>query len=225
MKYSILTIAALPVLMAACHGHTQPPKAELAYSSVDSMPMLIMQVRKCSRLHTAEYNIHKIVTHDDVVRLKGKLFDNEYDIKMPFGDRKIAIPINARLKAYIDFSQFSEKNISRHGNKITVTLPDPKVVLTSSKVDRAGIKEYVSVTRSGFSDAELTSYEQQGRRAIIESIPQLGIVETARENAANVLIPMIAQMGYKESDITITFRKDFSPADVNLLYDKGNNEK
>ena len=36
------------------------PSAE--YRAIDTIPMLIMQVQKCSRLYTAEYNIHKIVT-------------------------------------------------------------------------------------------------------------------------------------------------------------------
>ena len=39
------------------------------YRSTDSLPMLITQIRKCSKLYTAEYRVHKIVTHDDVLRL------------------------------------------------------------------------------------------------------------------------------------------------------------
>ena len=38
------------------------------------------------------------------------------------------------------------------------------------------------------------------------AIPRLGIVEAARVNAAQVLVPIIKEMGYSESDITIQFR-------------------
>ena len=117
--------------------------------------------------------------------------------------------MNATLKAYIDFSQFSEKNVERNGERITVILPDPKVEMTSSKIDQKNIRQYVAIARAEFSDAEMSSYEQQGRQAIIESIPSLGIIETAQENAARVLVPMLVEMGYKEENITIAFRKEF----------------
>lgn len=212
-----LTLASL--FFCACSGSKKADDETLP-RSIDTVPMLVMQIQKCSRLYTAEYDIHKIVTHDDEKRLKGTVIGHDFDIRLPLGDRKIAIPIDAKLKAYIDFSTFSEKNVSRNGRKIVVTLPDPKVTLTSSKVDQKNVKEYVAMTRSHFSDAEMTAYEQQGREAIIASIPRLGIIETARENAASVLIPMIEMMGYEESDITVTFRKDFTERDLGTIMEQ-----
>lgn len=175
----------------------------------DTMQVIVTQVQQCSRLYTAEYQIHKIVTHDDVLRLQGQLTGERYDMELPMlGDRKIAIPMDATLKAYIDFDGFSEQNVQRQGNKINILLPDPKVQLTSSKIDHRNIKKYVALLRRDFTDAELTSYERQGREAIIKSVPAMGIVESARKNAARTLIPMIKQLGYAEQDITITFRQD-----------------
>ena len=116
--------------------------------------------------------------------------------------------MDATIKAYIDFSNFSEQNVERDGDRITILLPDPQVVLTSSKINRNEIREYVGLTRSHFSDKELTGYEQQGREAILKSIPGLGIEETARENAARVLVPLLTDMGYDERNVTIAFRRD-----------------
>ncbi len=73
------------------------------------------------------------------------------------------------------------------------------------------------MTRSKFSDAELSGYEQQGRAAIIESIPQLGVIERAKADAARVLVPMITQLGYREEDITIAFRKSFDRNEIMKL--------
>ena len=175
----------------------------------DTMQAIVTQGQQCSRLYTAEYQIHKVVTHDDVLRLHGQLTGERYDMELPMlGDRKIAIPMDATLKAYIDFDGFSEQNVQRQGNKINILLPDPKVQLTSSKIDHRNIKKYVALLRRDFTDAELTSYERQGREAIIKSVPAMGIVESARKNAARTLIPMIKQLGYAEQDITITFRQD-----------------
>ena len=42
----------------------------------------------------------------------------------------------------------------------------------------------------------------------------MGIIESARANAAALLIPMIEQMGFQRDPLTITFRQDFGPADL-----------
>lgn len=212
----ILVIAGL----FCCDWHLQSNDEDgrdTLYQAVDTLPMLIMQVQKCSKLYTAEYRVHKIITHDDALRLKGSFLQRQFNIKMPLADRKIAIPMDAKLKAYIDFTQFSEKNIERQGDKITILLPDPQVTMTSSKIDQKNVRQYVALTRAQFSDAELSSYQQQGRASIIESIPKMGILEQAQANAAKVLVPMLAEMGYKEENITIAFRRSYGPKDIQSL--------
>ena len=82
------------------------------------------------------------------------------------------------------------------------------------------MKQYVAITRSNFTDEELTSFENQGRTAIIKDIPSLDMIGIAKENAAKTLVPFIKQMGYAEEDITITFRKQFNLNDIEKLIDK-----
>ena len=216
MRKSILFFAFVSLFLGACSDGNKNQDVTTA-QSIDTVPMLIMQVQKCSKLYTSEFKVHKIVTHDDVIRLRGSLLQQAYNIKIPLGERKIAIPMDATLKAYIDFSQFSEKNIEKHGNKITILLPDPKVTMTSSKIDRKNVRHYVALARANFSDAEMANYEQQGRAAIIQSIPELGIIDMAKENAARVLVPMIVQLGYQEENITIAFRKEFNANSIMKL--------
>lgn len=220
MKKSSLFIALACMLFCTCNERDEQKAEQTNYQSIDTVPMLVMQVQKCSKLYTSEFKVHKIVTHDDVVRLKGSVMRQDYNIKIPLGDRKIAIPMDATLKAYIDFSQFSDKNIERQGDKITVLLPDPKVTMTSSKIDQKNVRHYVAFARANFSDAEMTDYEQQGRAAIIQSIPDLGIIDIAKENAARVLIPMLVQLGYREENITIAFRKEFNQNNIMRLLEQ-----
>ena len=221
----IVSLLAVILLCGGCScSGNAPDEKSYSYQSIDTVPMLIMQIQKCSRLYTTEYKVHKIVTHDDVVRLQGSLLKQSINIRLPLGDRKVAIPIDATLKAYIDFSDFSEANIERQGENITILLPDPKVELTSSKVNQKEIRSYVGLMRAGFSDEEMSNYEQQGREAIIQSIPQLGIVEMAKENAARALVPLLQQMGYREENITIAFRKEFKPYDIRRFLEINNNE-
>ena len=220
MKKGCLFFALACMLFCACSEGKEQQTEQTTYQSIDTVPMLVMQVQKCSKLYTSEIKVHKIVTHDDVVRLKGSVLRQDYNIKIPLGDRKIAIPMDATLKAYIDFSQFSEKNIERSGDQITILLPDPKVTMTSSKIDQKNVRHYVAFARANFSDAEMSDYEQQGRAAIIQSIPELGIIDNAKENAARVLVPMLTQLGYREENITIAFRKDFNRNNIMRLLEQ-----
>ena len=216
MKQTICYISLMLLLLTACGGNK---KAGRKAEPLDTIPMMVMQIQKCSKLYTAEYHLHKIVTHDDQMRLKGTFLAQKFDITLPFGNRRIAIPMNATMKAYIDFNDFSEKNVRRRGKKIEILLPDPKVELTSSKIDHQEIKKQVSILRGNFTDEEMANYEKQGRAAILNDIPKLGIIGMAQESAANTLIPMIMQMGYEEKDITITFRKQFTLDDLPSLLD------
>ena len=205
------------LLTSACTNKkaTEEPKKEV----LDTIPMLVTQVQQSSRLYTTEYRIHKIITHDDEMKLSGSIMKKDFSVNLPLGERRIAIPMDATLKAYIDMSNFSEKNIQRCGKELLVTLPDPKIILVSTKIDHKEIKENVPLTRRNFTDAELTNYEQQGRKQIIASIPQMGIIEQAQESAARQLVPIFTTIGYKESDVTISFRKKFTIKDLGSLFE------
>lgn len=213
MKKLALYLLASALVAIACTGG----KAESEAAPIDTVPVMVMQIRKCSKLYTAEYKVRKIVTHDDEVELKGSLFRRKFNIAVPMSSRKIAIPVDAKLKAYVDFGGFSEKNVDIDGDKVEIILPDPKVELTSSRIDHDGIKKHVSLIRSNFTDAEMASYEKQGRGQIIKSIPRMGIIDMARAGAAHALVPMLVRMGFKEENITITFRKEFTADDLPLL--------
>ena len=176
LAYLILTV----FLLMSCGKKSETPDASKA---IDTIPMLVERVQKSSRLYTSEYRIHKIITHTDEVKAEGTFFNNKFSINLPFGDRRVAIPLDAVVKAYIDFSDFNEENVKKEGNgKITIILPDPRIVLTSTKIDHKGMKEFVPFMRHNFTDAELTNYERQGRKQIVNSIGQMGIIEHV-ENA------------------------------------------
>ena len=201
-------------LLSACRG--EETQAEVV--RVDTLS-LVMQVKECARLYTAEYEVHKLV-------VKGNLFQRAFDVKVPIGERKVMIPLDVTLKAYIDFTGFDEKNVLRSGDRIVVTLPDPRVVVTSSRINHDEVKQFVSLTRSDYTSAELADFTRQGEDEILASVPQLGILEMARENAAHVLVPMLTRLGYDERNIVISFRKDFTTADMPLLLEReGRTEK
>ena len=222
MRKSLIIIFSLFfVLFSSCNKR----KSEEQAKAIDTIPMLMMQIQKCSRLYTAEAQVHKIVTHDDQLKLKGSFLKTDFDIQVPGSNRKVAIPMDATIKAYIDFNGFDKQNIRRQGDKIEIILPDPKVMLTSSKIDHEGTRQFVSFVRSNYSDKELSALEQEGRKSIIKDIPHMNILETARQSAANILVPMLTDMGFQAENIKVSFRKKFTAADINSLLDRTTIEK
>lgn len=180
--------------------------------SLPTDELIVMNVRNTDRLYTTEYVVHKAVTYDDIIKLKGTIFSKNFDFTLPQGDRKIIIPMEARIKAYIDFGDFSKDNIifSPDSAEIRVMLPDPKVELTSTRIDHSGVLTFVDFGRSRFTSKEMSDFERQGRAAIIAAIPQMGIIETARRDAYALISPMITAMGYPADKVTVDFRSDLS---------------
>ena len=199
---SHLTLLLLAILLS---GSCKRGGSDGGGASIDTIPMMVQQIKECSRLYTAEYKVHKIITHSDTSRISATVLGQKLNLNLPGGRRKVAIPIDAVLKAYIDFSNFSEDNVRSEGGKIYIALPNPHVIITSSKIDHEGIKKYVSIIRSDFSDEELALYEKQGRQDIINDIPNLGILNTARRSAASQLLPLISMLGIPQENIVITF--------------------
>lgn len=199
---SHLTLLLLAILLS---GSCKRGGGDGGDASIDTIPMMVQQIKECSRLYTAEYKVHKIITHSDTSKISATVLGQKLNLNLPGGRRKVAIPIDAVLKAYIDFSNFSEDNVRSEGGKIYIDLPNPHVVITSSKIDHEGIKKYVSIIRSDFSDEELALYEKQGRQDIINDIPNLGILNTARRSAASQLLPLISMLGIPQENIVITF--------------------
>lgn len=218
MKKTVIILLLLALAIVAgwyysC-GRATEDKVE---SPIDTAKVLVRQVQDCARLYTAEMEVRKVVTHDDNVNFQAKVLSKKIDLGIPLGKRKVAIPMEATLKAYIDFSDFSEKNIRRKGDKIEVILPDPKVVMTHTKINNEEIKKNVPFLRSDFTDEEMTNYETQGRNDIVASIPKMNIIPTAQEGAAKVLVPLLEQLGFKAENITVTFRKEFTFDEIKRL--------
>lgn len=193
-------------LTKGCTHEAEKPAGDTV--RIDTLSVMITQIKRCSRLNTAEVKVHKIITHDDVTNLSGKILGKEISIDLPTGKRKVAIPLYATIKASIDMGKITDQDIVRDGDRIEVFLPQPEVSITETHIDHDGVRQYVALTRSNFSDAELQSYEKKGRDAIQKDIPKLGIKEMARESAARQLVPIMQMLGFKDSNITISFRTD-----------------
>lgn len=222
-KTLLITLAILAVsgflllLVKSCKTKSEEPLVEnsveaTATAQDESLDQLIFRIQNCSRLYTTEYQVHKIITHEDQTVLKlGNM-----EMEIPFTDRHIAIPMDATLKAYIDLGTFDASCLKTDGEHILVTLPDPKVEVTSTLIDHDNTMSHVSWIRSNYSAKEQEQLHRRGLQAISENILQTDIFENAKLSATRTLVPLITRMGYKEENIRIAFSKEqFTVSDMN----------
>lgn len=212
MKCSLHILLFL-LFFISCNKPDAPKGVEVP-PLVDTTVTLVMQVSQCARLYTAECVVRKVVTHSDAPRLQGNVMGIDVDMPLRMGERKVAIPIDVTLKAYVDFSRFSARQIHRTDSSITLVLPDPVIVATASKVDHHGTRQFVDLTRTRYTDAEMAEYARQGADSIISHASQYGLAEQARSSAARLLIPIVRRMGYRDDQVTVRFRKEFNDREL-----------
>lgn len=189
-------------------------------TAVDSMRQLVMTVRGSARLYVTEMQIHKLVTHTDEPVLKGKVLGMPVNVPTRIGKRRVLIPIDVTLKAYINFEEFSEANVERTDSSLIITLPDPHVIVSASKVDNQGTRQFVDLARSRYTDADIVNFAKQGEDSIVSHMSQYGIEEEAQRSAARQLLPILLRMGYKEQQVMVRFRKTFTDNDFYIITTK-----
>ncbi len=98
MKRITLLITLALLLTAACNN--RQADSEPTPSPVDTIPMMVTQIQQCSRLYTTEYHVHKIITHDDKMKVSGSFMKRDFSVNLPLGDRRIAISVPVRALPY-----------------------------------------------------------------------------------------------------------------------------
>ena len=158
----------------------------------DTTQREIEAISQMRELSLVEYRVRKIVKAND----EGEWYK--------IGDRKILLSCTAYLKAGIDLSGFSAENvdINRLDGSVTVTIPHAK--LLSLDMPASEIREeydHVTMLRHSFSAEERNELLRQGEKQIRSSVPSLGILEKAEENARRFFESVFTKMGFTSVEV------------------------
>jgi hypothetical protein len=178
-NYSFLIILTT-VLLWSCNSRRLPTTVET-----------VATLQEMQELATVEYTISKVV----------KANDNKTWYKI--GDRKILITCQATVKAGIDMTDLSEKNISLSEKSIRIRLPQPKVL--SVNLPPEGIQvafEEIAFFRKEFTSAERDDLLKQAEQQIRNSGSELGILEQAKTNTQLFLSKFLLQLGFEKVEIS-----------------------
>ena len=182
--FSVLFLALLAT--AGCSRHNE----------VEEMVKREVQaISEMRQLGLVEYRVRKIVKADD----EGEWYK--------IGDRKILLSCTAYLKAGLDLTSFDmdDVDVDRLAGRVTVTLPH--AVLLSLDIPASEIRQeydHVTMLRQSFSAEERYTLLRQGEKQIRDSVPSLGILEKAEENAGKFFESVFSKMGF--STVEVTFR-------------------
>lgn len=155
----------------------------------------VQAISEMRQLGLVEYRVRKIVKADD----EGEWYK--------IGDRKILLSCTAYLKAGLDLTSFDmdDVDVERLAGRVTVTLPH--AVLLSLDIPASEIRQeydHVTMLRQSFSAEERNALLRQGEKQIRDSVPSLGILEKAEENACKFFESVFSKMGF--TTVEVTFR-------------------
>ena len=155
----------------------------------------IEAISAMKQMSLVEYRVRKIVKADD---------DGEW---YKIGERKILLSCTAYLKAGIDLSDFGpdDVDIDWTGERVSVTIPH--AILLSLDIPAAEIRQeydHVTMLRSSFTAEERNALLRQGEKQIRDSVPSLGILPKAEENARKFFESVFAKMGV--TTVEVAFR-------------------
>lgn len=170
----------------------------------DKRSLVLSALENTPRLYVVQYNVHKILTYEDLSTLDGQLLGEKFSIPI-VGDRKIALPVDATIKGYIEFNGSTVDEVD---DKIIVTLPEPRLEMTSSIVDYDREKQYLSWNRFSFSEEEKESLLKTGKKKILQSLNRRDVMDRSRKSAFNALLPILEGCGYAPENVVIRFVDD-----------------
>ena len=192
MKRFLHTVGTFSVLFLAILAATGCSRGNDVQEMVKREVQAISEMRQ---LGLVEYRVRKIVKADD----EGEWYK--------IGDRKILLSCTAYLKAGLDLTSFDmdDVDVERLAGRVTVTLPH--AVLLSLDIPASEIRQeydHVTMLRQSFSAEERNALLRQGEKQIRDSVPSLGILEKAEENACKFFESVFSKMGF--TTVEVTFR-------------------
>ena len=189
MKRFLHTVGTLCVLFLLL---TLPGCRERA-AVEDTVQREIEAITAMKQLSLVEYRVSKIIKADD----EGAWYK--------IGERKILLSCTAYLKAGIDLATFGpdDVDVDWTGKRVSVTIPH--ATLLSLDMPASEIRQeydHVTMLRQSFTAEERNALLRQGEKQIRDSVPSLGILEKADENARRFFESVFQKMGFESVEVS-----------------------
>ena len=156
----------------------------------------IEKIKSEKQIGLVEYEVSKIVKAQDARFFKLK-------------KRAIICSCKAYLKAGIDLSGLNPMTdivIDPDETMITLTLPKPTLLSLNMPVNEVDVLYEKATLSKGFSVTDLNELLRQGEDQIRKSVPELGILKDAEQNARLFFEPLLKRLGF--TSVQVEFKEN-----------------
>ena len=159
----------------------------------DTVQREIEAITAMKQLSLVEYRVSKIIKADD----EGAWYK--------IGERKILLSCTAYLKAGIDLATFGpdDVDVDWTGKRVSVTIPHATLLSLDMPASESRQEyDHVTMLRQSFTAEERNALLRQGEKQIRDSVPSLGILEKADENARRFFESVFQKMGFESVEVS-----------------------
>ena len=193
----ILLVTCLTVLTAT--GCSRAKRVADMLSRKEKAIQVIDKIKSEKQLGLVEYEVQKIVKAKETGRyfVIGK------------SKKEILCSCKAYLKAGIDlggFNPMTDVAIDPDETMITLTLPAPTLLSLNIPIDEVEILYEKTKYSNGFTLTDLNEILRQGEAQINASVPDLGILEDAKQNARLFFEPLFKRLGF--TSVQVEFKEN-----------------
>ncbi|NYF23431.1 DUF4230 domain-containing protein [Sporosarcina sp. JAI121] len=168
----------------------------------ESKGAFLEQIQELNELATAEAYTKVIIERQD-----NTLFGQSIGLNVPGTKRQLLVVIPGSVKAGVDMSGLTEKDVVVDEKKKTakLTLP-PATFLGGAEIyfDKVEVYSYEGVFREKANIEEAYELAEEAKKLILEETAGQGVLTMAQQNAEKTLREMFSFAGY---DVTIEFKE------------------
>ena len=165
-------------------------------SLTDAALQRIDQISSERQLELVEFEVRRFLKAED----KGIL---------SIANKTVLLSCKAYLQAGIDLADFNPMTdvvIDEDQKSISITLPYPTLLSMDLPLEDALVEsQKVPIIRSRFKMADMNMSLRLGEQQILDSVPTLGILDEAKQNARLFFEPMLKHLGF--SSVYVTFKE------------------
>lgn len=176
-------------LLLAASGCKRQSLKDVALQRID-------QISSQRQLELVEFEVRRFLKAED----KGIL---------SIANKTVLLSCKAYLQAGIDLADFNPMTdvvIDEDRKSISITLPYPTLLSMDMPLEDALVEsQKVPIIRSRFKMADMNMILRLGEQQILDSVPTLGILDEAKQNARLFFEPMLKHLGF--SSVYVTFKE------------------
>ncbi|MEZ4904751.1 MAG: DUF4230 domain-containing protein [Spirosomataceae bacterium] len=144
--------------------------------------MVLQEVQALGKLELVRYNFKDIVEHQQINQL--------------FPNSKAVLIVQGEAIGCIDLTKITTSDVSSEADTVVVHLPEPE--LCSYKIDHSKSKVY-NTEYTFLDEAKLVQEAyRQAERQIQQSALEMGILEQTKQNANQILKPVLEKISGKK---------------------------